>query len=172
MPTGEVYVKGERQKKIFRPCRVFPNFQLAALACLPLHSQCMSWKVLITARVFNTVGKAALQLLRDAGCEIIIASPSGPLPAAQLAPALAGIDAVLASPDRFSPTVLDSDPAKSLKMISRWGVGYDSIDIPAATRQGIVVAYTPGMLNETVADWTWALLLCIARRVHLGGQRR
>jgi len=109
-------------------------------------------------------------LLRDAGCEVIMSDPAGPLPAAQLAPALPGIDAVLASPDRFTPEILGSEGAKGLKIISRWGVGFDSIDIPAATRNGIIVAYTPGMLNETVADWTWALLLGIARRLHLGNR--
>jgi len=40
--------------------------------------------------------------------------------------------------------------------------------VPAATRQGIVVAYTPGFLNETVADYAFALLLALARRVHEG----
>lgn len=130
----------------------------------------MSWKVLITARVFTTLGKAALQLLRDAGCEVVLSDPAGPLSVDQLLERLPGVGAVLASPDKFTSEILASDAAKSLKIISRWGVGYDSIDIPAATREGIVVAYTPGMLNETVADWAWALLLGIARRVHLGHQ--
>ena len=53
-------------------------------------------------------------------------------------------------------------------MISRWGVGYDAVDVAAATAQGIVVAYTPGLLNETVADFAFALLLSAARRVHVG----
>jgi phosphoglycerate dehydrogenase-like enzyme len=130
----------------------------------------MSWKVLITARVFTTLGKAALQLLRDSGCQVVLSDPAGPLSANELLDRLPGVSAVLASPDKFSSDILASSAAKSLKIISRWGVGYDSIDIPAATREGIVVAFTPGMLNETVADWTWALLLGIARRVHLGHQ--
>jgi lactate dehydrogenase-like 2-hydroxyacid dehydrogenase len=49
-------------------------------------------------------------------------------------------------------------------------VGYDAIDVSAATAQGVVVAYTPGLLNETVADFAFALLLAVARRVHLGHQ--
>jgi glyoxylate reductase len=64
--------------------------------------------------------------------------------------------------------VLQSPAASRLKILSRWGVGYDSIDVAEATRQGIVVAYTPTMLDETVADWTWALLLAVARRVPQG----
>jgi phosphoglycerate dehydrogenase-like enzyme len=70
--------------------------------------------------------------------------------------------------DRFTAGVLTSPEAAQLKIISRWGVGYDAIDIPAATAKGIVVAYTPGLLNETVADFAFALLLSLARRVHIG----
>jgi lactate dehydrogenase-like 2-hydroxyacid dehydrogenase len=70
--------------------------------------------------------------------------------------------------DKFTAGVLGSAEARQLKLISRWGVGYDAIDIPAATDHGIVVAYTPGLLNETVADFAFALLLSTARRVHLG----
>jgi glyoxylate reductase len=125
----------------------------------------MSWKVLITARVFDTVGKAALDLLQQSGCEVIIPSPAGPLRAPDLLPRIDGMDATLCSPDQYKAEILGSPEAAKLKIISRWGVGYDSIDIAEATRQGIVVAYTPGMLNETVADWTWALLLGIARRI-------
>ncbi len=128
----------------------------------------MSWNVLITARVFNTVGQPALELLRHHGCKIIFPETSGPLRLADLVPRLQGIDATLCSPDQYNAEALSSPSASNLKVISRWGVGYDSIDIAEATRQGIVVAYTPGMLNEAVADWTWALLLGIARRVPYG----
>ena len=70
--------------------------------------------------------------------------------------------------DQFTSSVLGSPEAAELKIISRWGVGYDAIDIAAATAHGIVVAYTPGLLNETVADFAFALLLSVARRVHIG----
>ena len=128
----------------------------------------MSWNVLITARTMNETGLRALQSLRDAGCNVIIPPRPGPLTEAELFAALPDIDAVLASMDKFTGPVLDSPQAKSLKLISRWGVGYDAIDIPAATRNGIVTAYCPGMLNETVADLAFALLCSIARRVHEG----
>src|ERR1041384_5951185 len=128
----------------------------------------MSWKVLITARTMNEVGAAALQSLRDAKCDLVIPPKPGPCPAEVLEKLLPGIDAVLASMDRFTAGVLASAPAATLKLISRWGVGYDALDVPTATRQGIVVAYTPGLLDETVADFAFALLLALARRVHQG----
>ena len=128
----------------------------------------MAWKVLITARAMGEVGAGAIDLLHKAGCEVIVPPKFGPLPAEVLQPLLPGLDAVLASMDKFNADVLGSTAASSLKLISRWGVGYDAIDVPAATRHGIVVAYTPGMLNETVADCAFALLLTLARRIHLG----
>jgi phosphoglycerate dehydrogenase-like enzyme len=128
----------------------------------------MSWKVLITSRVFDTIGQPALGLLREHGCEAILPEKFGPLKLEALLPRLRGVDATLCSPDEYNSQALRSAETAALKIISRWGVGYDSIDVAEATRQGIVVAYTPTMLNETVADWTWALLLGISRRVAQG----
>jgi D-3-phosphoglycerate dehydrogenase len=104
--------------------------------------------------------------LRDAGCEIIFPPKFGPLKGDELLAALADMDAVLASLDAYSAEVLSSSAANQLKIIARWGVGYDSVDIPAATKNGIVVTYTPGILDDAVADYTFALLLSLARHVH------
>lgn len=51
------------------------------------------------------------------------------------------------------------------KVISQMAVGFDNIDVEFATRRGIPVGHTPGVLTETTADFTWALLLAAARRV-------
>ena len=58
--------------------------------------------------------------------------------------------------------VMDSGP--NLKIIANYGAGYDNIDIPAATERGIMVTNTPGVLSEAVAEFTWCLLFCVARR--------
>lgn len=55
--------------------------------------------------------------------------------------------------------------AAHLKVISQMAVGFDNIDIQAATRRGIPVGHTPGVLTETTADFAWALLMAAARRV-------
>ncbi len=130
----------------------------------------MSWKVLITARTLNVdaVGRRALELLTQAGCQLIHPPKYGPLSEAELLPLLPGVDAVFASMDKFTAAVLGSKEAASLKLISRWGVGYDAIDVPAATREGVVIAFTPGLLNDAVADYAMALLFALARRVHEG----
>jgi phosphoglycerate dehydrogenase-like enzyme len=126
----------------------------------------MSWKVLITARGIQSAGEQALELLRAAGCEIIFPAKFGPLKAGELGRALSGMDAVLASLDEYSARLLSSSDAAQLKIIARWGVGYDSVDVAAATQNGIVVTYTPGLLDDAVADYTFALLLSLARRAH------
>lgn len=53
----------------------------------------------------------------------------------------------------------------SLKVISQMAVGYDNIDVAAATARGIPVGNTPGVLTDATADFTWALLMAAARRV-------
>ncbi|OPX33758.1 D-glycerate dehydrogenase [candidate division KSB1 bacterium 4484_188] len=57
------------------------------------------------------------------------------------------------------------DSAPRLKVISNYAVGYNNIDIQAATRRGIVVTNTPGVLTDATADLAWALLLAVSRRI-------
>lgn len=57
------------------------------------------------------------------------------------------------------------DRAPKLKVISNCAVGYDNIDVKAATERGIIVCNTPGVLTETTADLTFALLMATARRI-------
>jgi glyoxylate reductase len=63
------------------------------------------------------------------------------------------------------------DRAPGLKIIANFGVGYNNIDVPAATRRGILVTNTPGVLTDTTADLTMALILAVARRVVEGDRR-
>jgi len=57
------------------------------------------------------------------------------------------------------------DKGKHLKIVSNMAVGYNNIDVQAATRRGIMVTNTPGVLTETTADLTFALLMMTARRM-------
>jgi len=132
----------------------------------------MSWKVLITARALTIepVGAAALARLEAAGCELIHPPKYGPLTVAELLPRLVGVDAVLASMDPFNAEVLASKEAAGLKIISRWGIGVDAVDLAAAAKHGIVVSNTPGLLNNAVADYAMAMLLAMARRIPQGAR--
>lgn len=65
--------------------------------------------------------------------------------------------------DKIDAHLIDS--AKNLKVISQCAVGFDNIDITAASRLGIPVGNTPGVLTETTADFAWTLMMAAARRI-------
>jgi glyoxylate reductase len=65
--------------------------------------------------------------------------------------------------DKIDPEVFNAAP--KLKIVSQLAVGFDNIDIAEATRRGIYVTNTPEVLTDTTADFAWALLMAIARRV-------
>jgi glyoxylate reductase len=76
----------------------------------------------------------------------------------------AGADALLTMlSDPIDAAVLDA--GKRLRIVAQMAVGYDNIDVAAATERGILVTNTPGVLTETTADLTFALLLTAARRI-------
>jgi glyoxylate reductase len=66
-------------------------------------------------------------------------------------------------PDRIDAALMEAAPR--LRVISNLAVGYDNVDIPGATKRGILVGNTPGVLTETTADFAFALLMAAARRV-------
>lgn len=65
--------------------------------------------------------------------------------------------------DTIDKCILDA--STNLKVISNYAVGFNNIDVQEATRRGIPVCNTPGILTETTADLTWGLLLSIARHI-------
>ncbi len=65
--------------------------------------------------------------------------------------------------DKIDAEVFDAAP--KLKIVTQMAVGFDNIDIPEATKRGIYVTNTPGVLTETTADFAFALLIAVARRV-------
>lgn len=77
---------------------------------------------------------------------------------------LRGKDGLFATlSERISPQVIAACP--KLKAVCNMAVGYNNIDVDAATRAGIMVTNTPDVLNETTADFGWTLLMATARRV-------
>jgi glyoxylate reductase len=65
--------------------------------------------------------------------------------------------------DDINGNVLERLP--KLKVIAQYAVGYDNIDVAVASQRGIIVTNTPGVLTETTADLTWALLMATSRRI-------
>ena len=122
-------------------------------------------KVLVTARMPEEI----LSLIgRDHQVESYAADP--PLDRQKLLRRIADQEGLLCTiTDRIDAEVLDSAPA--LKVIANYGVGFEHIDLDAATRRGIAVTNTPGVLTETTADLAFALILATARRVVAGDGR-
>jgi len=84
--------------------------------------------------------------------------------AAELADRLKDKDGLFATmSERVTPELLAACPR--LKAICNMAVGYNNIDVDAATRAGVIVTNTPDVLNETTADFGWALLMAAARRI-------
>ena len=65
--------------------------------------------------------------------------------------------------DKVGRSVIEA--GKDLRIIANYGAGYNNIDLACAKEKGVWVTNTPGVLHETTADLTWALILCAARRV-------
>jgi D-3-phosphoglycerate dehydrogenase len=110
-------------------------------------------------------GDALIQLQQVAKVEIIGEEES--LSSEKWIRRLRGKDALICTvADPIDEKVMEACP--ELSIISNFGVGYNHIDIAAATRRGILVTNTPDVLTDATADLTWALLLDVARRVTEG----
>jgi D-3-phosphoglycerate dehydrogenase len=94
----------------------------------------------------------------------VIYNPTGkPLTSEQVAKLLAGIDGYIAGLDCIDANALGS--ADRLKVISRYGVGVDSVDLTVAREKGIVVTNTPGANSVSVAELALGLMLALARQI-------
>src|SRR2546428_8393695 len=60
--------------------------------------------------------------------------------------------------------------APKLRIVANVAVGFDNVDVAACTQRKVVVSNTPGVLDETTADFAWLLLMAVARRVLEGDQ--
>src|SRR6202162_3625782 len=58
--------------------------------------------------------------------------------------------------------------APQLRIVANVAVGFDNIDVPACTKRSVAATNTPGVLDETTADFAWALMMAVARRLGEG----
>jgi D-3-phosphoglycerate dehydrogenase len=121
-------------------------------------------RVLVTAPGVTGPNDPRLQPLVDAGWQIRTHRWPGGRPAEEdVVELVQGNDAVIASAsERYTPEVISR--ADTLKHIARWGVGYETVDVPAATDNGVLVTTTQGSNHWAVADQAFALMLSVARR--------
>jgi D-3-phosphoglycerate dehydrogenase len=102
-----------------------------------------------------------IEHFRKAGISAVWKQPLSNQPEAVIE-RVKGFDAVLAGGDRFNREVLEAISA-TVKIIARFGVGYDRIDIHAARQLGIVVTNTPGRMSSPVAEMTVLMMVCLSR---------
>jgi D-3-phosphoglycerate dehydrogenase len=122
-------------------------------------------KVLITAPGHRGDDDPRLNALREAGWTIKTHRwPAGRPDEEEVIELVNGYDAVIASSnERYTQTVFER--ADTIKHVARWGVGYETVDVPAASNNGVLVTTTQGSNHWAVADHAWALMLAVSRRI-------
>lgn len=122
-------------------------------------------KVLITTVPFADKNRLPLEQLESAGIEYLINPLERRLKEEELGELIGDFDVVIAGTEPITERVMTR--ARRLKLISRVGVGLDSVDLLAAERRGIKVSYTPDAPGPAVAELTVALMLSLLRSVHV-----
>lgn len=120
--------------------------------------------------VCREIPKPGLDLLKNTfGADAVDMYPKNEMiPREALLEGVKGADAILPIlTDKMDAEVMDS-AGPQLKIIANFAVGYNNVDVAAATQRGIPVTNTPGVLTETTADLTWAILMAVARRLGEG----
>jgi D-3-phosphoglycerate dehydrogenase len=119
--------------------------------------------VLIESRPFCAFDRKPMEDLAGAGFELIDMRGSG-MERPEFLAALGKADVLLCGNDlRVNDALFDRAPR--LKAVAKQGAGLDTVDVAAATRRGLPVFHTPGANNQAVADHTFAMILCLARRI-------
>lgn len=122
-------------------------------------------KVLITTVPFGDKNRLPLELLEESGIEYLINPLGKKLTEDELSVMIDDFDVIIAGTEQITDKVMDN--GKNLKMISRVGIGLDSVDLLAAERRGIKVSYTPDAPAPAVAELTLGLMLTMLRSVQV-----
>jgi glyoxylate reductase len=126
---------------------------------------CMRRSALENYSVYVTreIPRKGIDLLRQA-CDVEVQPEDRPVNREELLEKVKGRDGLLSLvTDKIDAQVMDE--AKGIRGIANYAVGYDNIDVKEATKRGIPVSNTPGVLTDATAETAWALLFATARRV-------
>jgi len=120
-------------------------------------------KILITPRSFASFSDKPLKILTERGYEIKRNNTGRPYRKEEMLKLIRDIDGIIIGIDELGAEIIKE--ANELKVISKYGIGLDNIDINMATNRKIVVTNTPTANVDAVADLTFGLILSLARRV-------
>ena len=117
-------------------------------------------RVLLTTTSFQDTPGSFHDLLASKGYEIV--RQRGPLPEARMLELVGDVDGILCGDDAITRAVLLKSLPR-LKVVSKFGIGLDKVDLPAATELKIPVCFTPGVNHCAVAEHTFLLLLALEK---------
>jgi len=126
-------------------------------------------KVLITTIPFGNKNSLPLEMLEEENIEYLINPFNKKLTEDELIELVGDFDVIIAGTEPITDKVMNQ--ASNLKMISRVGVGLDSVDLLAAKERGIKVSFTPDAPAPAVAELTLGLMLSLLRSVHVSNSK-
>jgi len=123
----------------------------------------MGPKVLIATRSFGSASPRPLQILKDAGVEIVFVDANSPSVQNDILKLIPEISAIIVGLVPITQKIIES--SSKLKVVSMYGVGVNHIDLNAARKKGIFVTNCPGSNDQAVADLAMGLMLTVARNI-------
>ncbi len=126
-------------------------------------------KVLITTVPFGEKDRLPLKLLEGSDIQYVINPYNKKLTESELIELVSDFDVIIAGTEQISDKVMDK--GCNLKLISRVGIGLDSVDLLSAEKRGIKVSYTPDAPAPAVAELTIGLMLMLLRSVHVSNSQ-
>ena len=126
-------------------------------------------KVLITTVPFGDKNQLPLKMLDNSGIEYLINPLNKKLTESELTEMISDYDVIIAGTEQITAGVMNR--ATNLKMISRVGIGLDSVDLLAAEKKGIIVSYTPDAPAPAVSELTLGMMLTLLRSVHISNSK-
>src|SRR5881227_610542 len=125
----------------------------------------MKPRILIAPAPLKEIEQVYGPIIAAGGCELVFSKVNHQMNEAELMEVLPGCAGSLAGSEPYTRAVLAAAAAKGLKVIARAGVGYDAVDLPAATEHGVAVTFAPGTNQDAVAEHTFAMILAMAKNV-------
>ncbi len=116
----------------------------------------------VLCRALHPTAMAMLEARKDIELKVLTTEFRGPPLQKELAANIADADGIMVGLEKVGPDLLDLAP--KLRVVSRFGVGFDTLDIPRCTRQGVLVGVVNGANDLSVAEHAMMLMLAVARR--------
>jgi D-3-phosphoglycerate dehydrogenase / 2-oxoglutarate reductase len=126
----------------------------------------MNWRVLITCPPMLLTLAECQERFKQENLEVVTPNVVQQLSEAELCKLVADFDGVIAGDDPFTAKVLEIGRQGRLRVLAKWGIGMDAIDLKASARLGIYTSNTPNVFGDEVADVALGYTILLARQLH------